>query len=170
MTPGRAGRAHPEAGTTLVELLVAMAVMGVIFALAGPTLLSAIGATDRLAATQSAIDDAQLVSARLDRELRSAICISTPAENTSGNVLSFETLSDGERAAVTYTVAEGRVEREEAGHVDVLATRVGATTSAFTQVATPLRTVRLALPIRSEHGGAFLLETTIAGRNAWRSC
>ncbi|MPY94524.1 MAG: prepilin-type N-terminal cleavage/methylation domain-containing protein [Acidimicrobiia bacterium] len=161
-------RLRGEDGVTLIELLVSMTVMGLVMALAGPSLLSAIGATNRLQHTQSAIDDAQLVAARLDRELRSALCISNPAENTSGNQLVFDRL-DGTK--VTYAVTAGQVSRQEGmAAPQVLATRVGATTTAFTQIATPLRTIEVAIPIQSDNGGTFLLQTTIAGRNAWRSC
>lgn len=157
-----------EDGVTLVELLVSMTIMGFVLVLAGPTLLSALGATNRLQATQSAIDDGQLVVARLERELRSAVCISSPAENASGSELVFDRL-DGAR--ITYTVTDGEVSRREGtGTPQVLATEVAATTSAFTQVATPLRTVEVAIPMKSDSGGSFLLKTAIAGRNAWRSC
>lgn len=161
-------RLRGDAGVTLIELLVSMTIMTLVMALAGPTLLSAIGATNRLQHTQSAIDDAQRIAARLDRELRSAVCISSPAENASGNDLVFDRL-DG--TTITYAVTSGQVSRQEGlAAAQVLATRVGATTTAFTQIATPLRTVEVAIPIQSDNGGSFLLQTTIAGRNAWRKC
>jgi hypothetical protein len=49
-------------------------------------------------------------------------------------------------------------------------TGVGSTTTAFTQLSTPLRTVYVNIPIRSANGGEFYLQTTVAGRNAWKPC
>jgi prepilin-type N-terminal cleavage/methylation domain-containing protein len=166
-----AARGRGERGVTLVELVVSMAVMAILLGLAGPTLISALTSTDRLQRTQAAIDAAKLVSARLDRELRSAQCISTPAENASGNILVFRTLANGTQATVTYRVSAGSVTRQQdLDPEEVLITNVGATTSAFQQLVTPLRTVAVNIPIRSANGGSFVLQTTIAGRNAWRSC
>lgn len=161
-------RLRGQDGVTLVELLVSMTIMGLVLVLAGPSLLSAMGATNRLQNTQSAIDDAQLVAARLERELRSAVCISSPAQNASGNDLVFDRL-DG--TTVTYSVTGGQVSRQEGTSApQVVATRIGSTTAAFTQVATPLRTVEVAIPMQSDNGGSFVLKTAVAGRNAWRSC
>lgn len=162
---------HDETGVTLIELLVSMAIMGIVITLAGPTLISAISSTNRLQRTADAVDDAQLVSARLDHELRSATCIREPAENQSGNVLEFDTISGGSLSTVRYSVAGGTISRrQDPGPDVVLATRVGVTGAAFTQLATPLRTIELRVPLQSLNGGTFVLETTIAGRNAWRSC
>jgi prepilin-type N-terminal cleavage/methylation domain-containing protein len=165
-------RGHGDDGVTLVELLVSMTIMGIVIALAGPTLLSAMNATNRLQLTSAAVDDAQFVSARLDRELRSAICVSLPPVNTAGgNVLEFVTLDGGAQSTVTYTVAGGEISRSQnLGPAFVLATMVGPSTTVFKQIATPLRTIEVKLPVTSRNGGSFLLETTIAGRNAWRSC
>lgn len=160
-----------EAGVTLVELLVTMTVMTVMMILVGGTMISAMTATGRLQASQSAVDDATLLSARLDRELRSAQCISAPAENASGNILTFLTLTNGTQSMVTYRVEGGKVIRQADLNPDqVLIQNVGTTLTAFKQVVTPLRTVEVAIPIKSANGGTFLMQTTVAGRNAWRSC
>ncbi len=170
MDGGPVSRLRGEEGVTLVELMVSMAIMTLVIALAGPTLLSAMEATNRVERTQSTVDDAQLIVARLDRELRSATCISAPAVNASGNTLTFDMLTASGEAEVTYSVTVGGVSRTEGSATEVLANDVGATTTAFTQVATPLRTIEVAIPLVSANGGSFVLRTTIAGRNAWRSC
>ena len=168
-----AARGRGEAGVTLVELLVSVTVMTVLMGIVGPMLISAMTATNRLEDTSSAVDDARLVAAQLDRELRSAQCISTPAENAEGNVLTFRTLADGAQSTLTYRVSGEELTRQEELGVErrlISTVDAAATTAAFRQIVTPLRTVQIRIPIKSRNGGTFLLQTTIAGRNAWRSC
>jgi type II secretory pathway pseudopilin PulG len=156
---------------TLVELLVTMAVMTALMTMVGPMLVSAMTATNRMERTTDAANDARLVAAQLDRELRSAECISSPAENQSGNVLIFRTLADGTQSMITYRVTGNDMTRQvDLGSERRLISTVGSTTTAFRQVVTPLRTVQVDIPITSKNGGTFLLQTTIAGRNTWRTC
>lgn len=165
----KAGERDP--GTTLIELMVTMLVMGIIAVIVAATLVSAFDSTNRMQRTTAAIDDARLITQSIDRQLRSAMCISAPTENASGNTLTFVTLANGEQTTYSYVVAGGQVTRQE--NFDepvVLISNVGATTTAFTQLVTPLRTVQVRIPIKSENGGEFDLQTTIAGRNVWRSC
>lgn len=165
MTPER------DRGATLIELMVAMFVMGIVSVLVSGILISAFNSTNRMQRTTAAVDDARLVSASLDRELRSAMCISAPAENQSGNTLTFVTLANGTQTTLTYVVAAGSVTRQAGFETPrVLITNVGTTSSAFTQIVTPLRTVQVRIPIKSENGGEFALQTTVAGRNVWRNC
>ena len=160
-----------DAGVTLVELTVTLLVMSLVMVTFLTALTSAMNTSGRLQRSAEAVDEARRISARLDRELRSAQCISTPAENQSGNTLVFRSLANGTVSTVTYRVAIGRVTRQEdLQPEEVLITNVGTTSTAFQQIVTPLRTVRVRIPIRSANGGEFSLETTIAGRNAWRSC
>jgi Tfp pilus assembly protein FimT len=160
-----------DAGTTLAELAITVAIMSIVMGIAGATLLLSQRAANRLDSTAQAIDAARLVSAQLDRELRSAICIRTPGENMSGNTLTFDVLSATEPVQLTYVVAAGAVTRaENLGTPRTVITGVGLTTEAFTQLTTPLRTVVVDIPVRSGNGGQFNLQTTVAGRNAWRSC
>lgn len=160
-----------DSGVTLVELMIALAVMGIAAAISASTLLLAQRATNQLDATAAAVDAARLVSAELDRELRSATCISSPGENLSSNTLTFQTLAGSDVVVLTYSVAFGAVTRtENLGVPRTVISGVGSTASAFTQLTTPLRTVFVNIPIRSANGGEFYLQTTVAGRNAWRPC
>ena len=85
--------------------------------------------------------------------------------------MTFQTLSSTEVAVLTYTIVDGSVTRtENLGDPRTVIEGVGATTTGFSQVTTPLRTVVVDIPIRSENGGEFRLQTTVAGRNAWRRC
>jgi len=163
-------RARSDEGTTLVELLVAVAVSAVVMLVVGMTLVSATRGTRLLEHTSEAVDEARLASARIDRELRSATCISSPAENTTGNMLAFDTVADGVPHHVTYAVDDDELVRREGGKEVVVVTPIGATAGAFRLVSTPLRTVEINLPVESANGGSFVLATTIAGRNAWRTC
>ena len=167
----RTGLRPRDAGTTLIELMISMAVMSIAVAMIAATLMLTQQTTNRLENSSVAIDAARLVSATLDRELRSAVCISAPAEGMTGNTLVFETLALGSPATVTYLVDAGTVTRAENSEAPrIVITGVGSTSAAFEQVMTPLRTVVVTIPIRSANGGQFNLQTTIAGRNAWHRC
>ena len=158
-------------GTTLIELMITLAVMAIGMAIVGSTLILVQNATNRIERSSEAIDAARLLSASLDRELRSAVFISSPGENLYSNTLTFQTLSSDVVAVLTYAVINGTVTRtENLGEPRTVISEVGATATAFKQVTTPLRTVVVNIPIRSANGGQFQLQTTIAGRNAWRPC
>jgi prepilin-type N-terminal cleavage/methylation domain-containing protein len=160
-----------DRGVTLVELVIGMAVMAIVTGMAASTLLLSQRATNRIEKTVTAVDAARLLSAELDRELRSAVCILSPGENVSSNTLSFQTLAAEQVVVLTYSVAFGIVTRtENLDEPRTIITDVGLTTTAFKQVTTPLRTIEINIPIRSENGGEFNLQTTVAGRNAWRAC
>jgi prepilin-type N-terminal cleavage/methylation domain-containing protein len=172
MSRWRSETVHPpDRGVTLVELVIGMAVMAIVTGMAASTLLLSQRATNRIEKTVTAVDAARLLSAELDRELRSAVCILSPGENVSSNTLSFQTLAAEQVVVLTYSVAFGIVTRtENLDEPRTIITDVGLTTTAFKQVTTPLRTIEINIPIRSENGGEFNLQTTVAGRNAWRAC
>jgi hypothetical protein len=162
---------HGDSGTTLLELVITLAVTSIAMVMIGSILIVAQRSTTRLVTSQNAVDDARLLSATLDRELRSAICISTPTENQSGNTLTFQTIAHDAVAVLTYTVVDDAVTRTQGVEpARTVVKGVGSTTTAFRQVNTPLRTVVVDIPIRSATGGQFHLQTTVAGRNAWRAC
>ena len=160
-----------DRGTTLVELMISLTIMSIAMTIAAATLILAQSASNRIEHSAQAIDAARLLSASLDRELRSAICILSPGENLSANTLTFQTIASTEVAVLTYAITNGTVTRtENLGQPQTVISGVGSTTTAFRQVTTPLRTVVVDIPIRSENGGEFHLLTTVAGRNAWRPC
>jgi prepilin-type N-terminal cleavage/methylation domain-containing protein len=162
---------HPDAGTTLIEMMITLAIMSIAMVIVASTLSLAQNSANRIEKSAEAIDSARLMSASLDRELRSAICILSPGENLSGNTLTFQTLAGEEVAVLTYDVTGGSVTRtENLGAPRTVISGVGTTTTAFRQVTTPLRTVVVDIPIRSDNGGEFHLMTTVAGRNAWKPC
>lgn len=160
-----------DGGVTLVELMISIAVMVIVTAMAASTLLLAQRTTKQIENSATAVDSARLLSAELDRELRSAVCISSPGENLTSNTLTFQTLAIDDVVVLSYSVAFGTVTRtENLGEPRTIISGVGLTTTAFRQVTTPLRTVEVNIPIKSDNGGEFNLQTTVAGRNAWRPC
>ena len=162
---------HADAGTTLVELLVTMVVMGIATIVISTVLVSAQQVTNRMQNSAAAVDSARLISASLDRELRSASCIRAPGDNLTGNTLTFQTVAYGATVELTYVVGNGVVTRRKGLEAALtVIEHVGNTTTAFKQVTTPLRTIVVDIPIQSDNGGVFKLQTTIAGRNVWRSC
>jgi prepilin-type N-terminal cleavage/methylation domain-containing protein len=160
-----------DRGVTLVELMISMALMGLVVAIVAATLGLAQRTTNRIESSSNAIDAARLVSATLDRELRSAVCIKEPVPNQPAprNVLTFQTAASP-GAGITYEIVDDTVTRTENGATRTVVEHVGATTTAFQQLMTPLRTVVVDIPIRSDNGGEFHLQTTVAGRNAWGQC
>jgi len=166
--PGEPG----DAGFTLVELLVSLVVMVLVSTIVSSVLLSAIHATDSLEASAATVDQGRRISASLDRELRSATCIRLPTVDVPGNTLVFDTLVGGADRRITYTVNTPRLSRQvDLGPAETISDRLASgITTAFTQKATPLRTVQVDVTLRSANGGTYRLYTVIAGRNAWRAC
>jgi len=164
-------RGRGDAGVTLVELVVSLAVMSIAFLVVGGVLISALTSSNRLQASSAAVDEGRRASARIDRELRSATCIREPAVGTPGDTLIFDTVADGPSHRVTYEVTGGQLTRQQdAGTAATVANGLVAGEPTFSQVATPLRTVQVGLTVASANGGTYRLTTTIAGRNAWRTC
>jgi len=170
MNAGRANRR--DSGTTVVELMVTLAVMSIAMAIIAAMLIVVQRSTNQIENSSTAIDSARLMSATLDRELRSAVCITSPEETESGNVLTFQTIASDRVVVLTYTViANGMVTRkQDLSDPRTVVEGVGSTTTAFKQLNTPLRTIVVDIPIQSANGGEFHLQTTIAGRNAWHRC
>ena len=160
-----------DRGLTLFELVISIAVMSIAMLIIGSTLSLAQRTTNRIESSSVAIDSARLLSATLDRELRSAVCIEEPSPNQAAprNRLTFQTVaSPGE--GITYEIVDDTVTQTEHGVSRTVVDHVGSTTTAFRQLMTPLRTVVVDIPIRSDNGGEFHLQTTVAGRNAWGQC
>ncbi|MEP7114256.1 MAG: type II secretion system protein [Ilumatobacteraceae bacterium] len=174
-----------DRGVTLIEIMISLGVMSIAVAIIASTLSLAQRTANRIEHSSVAVDAARLLSATLDRELRSAVCINQPVPNQTPprNVLNFQTVaSPGE--GITYEVVDGpwsrdqlvvplgesAVIRSEGLSTRIVISNVGLTSTAFGQMKTPLRTVVVDIPIRSEDGGEFHMLTTVAGRNAWGQC
>ena len=167
----RAAGDRGDHGVTLIELTISMALTALVVVIISATLGLAQRATNRIESTAEAVDSARLVSATLDRELRSAVCIKEPLPNQvpPRNVLNFQTVASP-GAGITYEIVGDSVIRTEGSNSREVIRNVGVTTTAFDQKMTPLRTLVVDIPIRSANGGEFHMQTTIAGRNAWGQC
>ena len=175
-----------DRGLTLLELMISLAVMSIAMMIVAMTLISVQRATNQIQASSSAIDEARLLSAGFDRELRSADCISSPEDNTFSTTLTFRTTINRQAPVMlTYQVDygdgshNGTVTRQEGEGTPRIVISVvgpqpaGPISGPFNQLSTPgpsLRTLVVNIPIRSGNGGVFPLITTVAGRNSWRPC
>jgi len=163
-----------EHGVTLIELSVAMSLMAVGATIFGPMLTSAMGSAKSVQLQSESIDNLTIASTAIARELRSAQCITSPAENTTGTTLDFTTAAtNGEPYEVVYAVAGGTLTRTVKNSTLVVteADHLVSTSDAFRQIATPRRTVVLTFRVQVDpKRSPRVFTTTIAGRNAWRTC
>ena len=171
-------RLKGDSGMSLVEILVAMALMTAIVPVFAPLLVSATRNARSLSAQSQALDELRAAVATIGRELRSAECIPEPAPNgPAGPTLRFLTnafLTDADTAAyeVTYTVAGDELRRQVTGQgTTIAASGLVDASGTFQQVVTPRRSVKVAFRVRADPEEPVRdVTTAIAGRNAWRDC
>ena len=168
---------HDERGITLVELIVAMALLAIAALVVGVAMVTSLRTTDQLTASSATLDALRLQVTAISRELRSATCITSPAENTSGTVLTFSTASNGmdpndAASKVTYEVVGGELLRTQGtGTPSVVSDGIVGPVAPFRQVTTPRRSVQIDLSVRLLDGKPPQdIGTVVAGRNAWRTC
>jgi prepilin-type N-terminal cleavage/methylation domain-containing protein len=162
-----------ERGMTLVELVVAMSIFAVVTTIFMPMIGDSLRTSSRLEHQSESIDQARTTFQAIARELRSAECITLPAENTTGTTLRFTTNANNSSYEVTYSASGSTMVRQVTGNPtsSVVATDLVSTSDLFHQISTPRRTVLLTLRVRVDPKETpRLLTTTIAGRNAWRTC
>ncbi|MBI2168229.1 MAG: prepilin-type N-terminal cleavage/methylation domain-containing protein [Actinobacteria bacterium] len=161
-------------GFTLVEVMVAVALIGAVVAVMGPVMTSSFESGNAVTDESRALDEIRVAVARIDKELRSAQCISVPSAGGSGSSLTFDTLAGtGGAYSVTYRVAAGALERVEGGSTESVATGLVATGDEFTHGANPGQRASVAIHLQvrfaSDHSPRAV-STVIAGRNAWDAC
>ncbi len=99
----RSLRIHHEDGVTLTELMVAVFLLIVVSAIFLPTMISGMTATGQITNVARSNDDGRLALQRIDREVRAAEIICTPAPgDPPGDTLRFLT-----RAYTAATTADG---------------------------------------------------------------
>jgi type II secretory pathway pseudopilin PulG len=161
---------------TLVELVVAMAILSLVSGAFLTLLSTAMRQTAPLNAQAQTIDELRNATATIARELRSAECLYAPAANgAASNVLRFTTFFGGGTSSyeVTYTATGTHLLRQVTGEpaVRMVSDALVNTSDAFEHLATPRRQVRIRLHVQTKAGGTIRdLSTTVAGRNAWKSC
>lgn len=163
-----------EGGFTVTELAVALMMAMVVGAVFGSTLVSSTQAASTLKAESEAIDRLRVAMTQIEREFRSGECVAEPngpasGVPTSGPRLRFTTHANGGLAEVTYEVSGGRLLRTEGTETAVIGDHL-AGGGVFTYVETPRRSVDLVFTVAVDGREERTLETTIAGRNAWRAC
>lgn len=165
----RTGRT--EAGVSLVEVVMAVALFGSVTAVFGPVLTSSYSATATVADESRALDEIRVAVARIDKELRSAESVTLPAPSSSGPALSFRTYAgSGGAYDVTYRVEEGELVREVDGATSTISEGLVVTSQEFTHTCNPGRpaSVSVDLQVRfAEEHDPRSVGTVIAGRNAW---
>ena len=166
-----------ERGITLVELVVAMALLALVAPIVGMAMVSSLRTTNQMTASSATLDELRLQVTAISRELRSATCITTPAENATGTVLTFSTASNGmdpndAASKVTYEVVGGELLRTQGtGTASVVSRGIIGPAAPFRQVTTPRRSVQIDFTVRLLDGKAPQgIGTVVAGRNAWRTC
>jgi len=169
----RIRRGAGEAGVTLVEISVAMSLFAAAATIAMPMIGNALTTSTRIEHQSESLDLANETLIAVARELRSAECISAPAENTTGTTLRFTTHANNSAYEVTYSASGGTMTRQVTGATSstVVASHLVSTADLFRQVSTPRRTVVLTFRVQVDtHETPRVLTTTMAARNAWRTC
>jgi type II secretory pathway pseudopilin PulG len=167
-------RRRSEAGLSLVEVVVTVALLSAVSAVFLPLMATATRATRPMEVQSQSIDSLRNALAAIGRELRSADCVSEPAANAAaGNQLRFTTDANDMTYEVTYTATDGQLLRQVTGEdsVTLLETGLVNTGDAFTHIATPRRTVKVVFHFQPDPREPVLdLSTVVAGRNAWHAC
>jgi type II secretory pathway pseudopilin PulG len=115
VTGDRPRRGRGEAGVTLVELVVAIALLGTLTALLGPVLIGSFRASDAASSDELAADDLRAATALLERDLRGASCVAVPTPGTTGSALQLSTRAGATTVVVRWEVVGGRLTRSAAG-------------------------------------------------------
>lgn len=163
-----------QRGMSLVEVVVAVSLFGAVISVVGPVLISAFRATGVVQNESRAIDEIRIAVARIDRELRSAECISSPASGQLGSTLTFRTRAGtGSAYDVTYAVSGGGLVRTTAAGTQRVGEGVVVSGQEFAHTGNPGQRAQvvIALQMRFEAANApRSVGTTITGRNAWKAC
>ena len=168
---------------SLVELMVAMALMTAIVPIMGSVMVSSLSTSSANEEQSRTIDEFRGQMYAISRELRSATCIKTPTTaNAPGNTLLFTTTA--ETAAGTSAPHDvkyeaivdssgGRLVRTDVatGGQRIVGPGLVSPSSTFTLRSTPRRSIEVVLQLRfSQKRSTQTLRTTITGRNAWTVC
>ncbi len=97
-----------QPGFTLVELLLVVALLAISIGVTSDILVSLVRSYNKTQVTNEIEQQANFVTLKLEKELRSARTITTPVVGTPGNTLTFQRV-DGTN--VTYSLAGGVLQR-----------------------------------------------------------
>jgi prepilin-type N-terminal cleavage/methylation domain-containing protein len=175
---GRRRRAVGDAGLTLIELMVAMALMALIVPLTFPMLTETLRVGGKLSSQSAALDALQIGAASVGRDVRAATCVRldvpvppTPGTDTSGSTLVVTIDRDGSTVTVTYDVAGGRLTRsEDAGTPLTVARGLVGSASIFTLHPGARQAVQLDVQASGDVAAPVELHATFTPRAARPSC
>lgn len=166
----------PEAGFTVAELTMAVSLLVTLVAIFGTLLTSTMGAASDLEEESRAVDALRTTLASIEREVRSAECVSTPADGGQGSTLSLTTWAGGSRRHVNYEIDDdGALTRQRDGATATVAEHLVDTDEAFSYAAPTASDprgrvdVRLAIRLDTDRS-ARSVETTVTGRNVVVTC
>ncbi len=164
-----------EGGFSIAEVMVAVMVLGIATVAITSMLVSTTRATVTIEEESRSVDELRVAMGRIEREFRSAECVREPdpagvGDSATGSTLRFTTRVGGGTKEITYSISGGVLSREVDSQSYPLAVDVVDGAEAFTYEETPRRSVDVVLTVQPAGGNARELRTTIAGRNAWRSC
>lgn len=165
-----------ERGFSLLELTIAVTLLGAVVAVFGPVMTSSLRSGRVVQNESRAIDEIRVAVDRIDRELRSACVVTAPVENSGGSTLTFDTQADSSGTyTVTYSVdSEGNLVRTRDGVSQSVAEGLVVTSEEFTHTLNNTGTraeIQVAMQARFEdENDPRLVSTVIAGRNTWSGC
>lgn len=171
-------RCRAERGMTVVELVIAMSLLTAIVAVFGPVMASSFNAANVTQNESRALDEIRNAVARVDRELRSTVCITTPAAGASSNALTFTTHAhDGVHTnayEVTYAVdSNGYLTRTVGTETSQVGEGIVVTSKEFKHTADPGERASVAIDLQVRFESSHTprrITTEIAARNAWEAC
>lgn len=170
-----AARCRDERGFTIAEVTISMILIVIVGASIGSTLTGQFQATSALERRSEGVDELRVGTSRLEREFRSAECVhepdvTTPGGSASGSRLRFETRLNTGSYEVLYRVENGTLYRTRGGYDEVLAANLVDAEQTFTISDSARRRLDVVLSMQPDGKELNVLETSVAGRNAWRDC
>jgi prepilin-type N-terminal cleavage/methylation domain-containing protein len=172
-----ARRCRGDGGVTLIELLVAMALMALIVPLTFPMLTETLRVGGNLASQSAGLDGLQIAAASVGYDARRASCLSlgptggTPGTEASGSTLVVVVERSGSAVTVTYEVSGGRLTRSEDGGTPiVVASGLTGNPAVFTLHPGARQALQLDMAAAVEGPIPVELHTTVTARAAWQPC
>jgi type II secretory pathway pseudopilin PulG len=173
-----------ERGISIVELLIAMALMLIAAAVFGTALSTSFTVTKDFQGNAASNDSSRLVLKQITRELRSADQIYEPLPCNTSNTLDFDTRayvgSEKTQQHIVYTLVDGALQRSDDGGSTwrtVIDDIVNASSQPLFQTqgstgGTPSEGKVVTISIWSDADptdriGPRLAETEVSGRNIW---
>lgn len=164
-----------QSALSLFEVMVAVSLIGAVVAFLGPVMTSSLRAGRVLVNESRAVDEIQSSMDRIDRELRSACEVSSPAADSSASTLTFKTQAD--RAGtyeVTYEAIDGQLTRTEDGTTQQIGEGLVVTSEEFTHTQNNTGTraeIGIDIDVRFEDSNSpRSIQTVVSGRNTWSGC